>query len=183
MLNVFTVSICIYIIIAIISYSSKWEDKDNRAPCGLFVIPTMIMLPLTLITICIGDCILIEHVQLPYEYDLVAIKSKDTDKTTTYQGFFVTSYTKDEVRYYSMFIEYPDGIQTKNYKMDDDSIFIKESDRAFVQEYWRFSKRKLWAQKFFLMPEYENDGHWREPAKVIINVPKGSILREFNVSL
>lgn len=121
---------------------------------------------------------------VPHKYNLISMKSKDFDKSTMSSGIFVSTYQKEGTRYYTMFMETADGIKNVMYEMDDDRVYIKESDNAFIEEYWLYHRYPAWVQKFYLVNELEIDtGGWRRPKKVVIHVPKGSIIREFSVSL
>lgn len=188
-MNIITTSILMFVIFFIVSFktildATKRNETSNILFCAV-IADIIISIFVTIISVIISSTIILnQHLELvPHRYNLIAFKSKDFDKSTMSSGIFVSTYQKEGIRYYTMFMETADGIKNVMYEMDDDRVYIKESDNAFIEEYWLYHRYPAWVQKFYFIDELKINRDVHRPNKVVIHVPKGSIIREFSVSL
>lgn len=188
-MNIITFPILTFVIFFALLFKTMLKSaKVNRSSSEILdsIIATSITsMVLTIVTVILSSTIILnQYLELvQHKYNLVAIKSKDFDKSTISSGIFVSTYEKEGTRYYTMFMETADGIKNVMYEMDDDRVYIKESNNAFIEEYWLYHRYPKWVQKFYFSSELRINSTVSRPHKVVIYVPKGSIVREFNISL
>lgn len=119
------------------------------------------------------------------KYELVAIKNKDVKENSGSFGFFVCigggSYKETVNSYYYYYVKYQNGIQLEKKDVFDKSIFINENENkdAYVNENWTRWKSSDSLVKFFRCEKYSCP----RKHQTILNIPKGTINREFKIEL
>ena len=119
------------------------------------------------------------------KYDLVSFTTKSYNYAeggaVCLFPFFVGSYKEGSTPYYYYYMRTIDGIKFCKDQMDDDSVFLNETDdgSAYVEQIWTKISSPKWLIDFY---GFSNDSqHYK--IKTVINFPKGTIKREFDTSL
>ncbi len=178
---------------------SAWKDRNlpatnNNEPLGMWgiflggplffgvisLLPTFII---SMLTFAAMDNP--EREEFSVKFELVALLNKDQVESSSSWAFFVgigggSSRTITD-SYYYYFVRYRDGIQMEKVPMLDKSVFLNELETksATVEEVWARNKHSKFIVKHFARAEFDGE----EKVRTILNIPDGSIKKEFKVEL
>jgi hypothetical protein len=183
--------ICFIIVgigIAIYIYSSKEKDDNINIFNSIFfgfVSSGILNFFFWLITLYFLMSIYEEHTQKSIKYDLVSFITKSyyysEGSLGGAFGFFVGSYKEGSTPYYYYYMKTIDGIKYCKDRMDDDRVFLNETEdgSAYVEQTWGKRSPPEWLINFFGFPN--NPRNFK--LKTVICFPRGTIKREFDTSL